>query len=115
MTQAILDPRTIAHLPYDKRIRLINMQRAAIERAKAKAERERMLIKSKTTERVLYGIAFENHRTGKAGFIYMHANDRNDAINQILTSRTLRGSRIVAVAPAIGAWSADGKTAYIYS
>ena len=64
--------------------------------------------------KVLYGIATENWRTHTTGFVYIHAWDRSDAVNQILQSKVFGPAvRIVAIAPAVGVWEhreRDGST-----
>jgi hypothetical protein len=53
----------------------------------------------------LYAIAYENWKTRKTGFIYMHALDIGDAVKKILVAK--KGfdinTRIVSMAPAVGA------------
>jgi hypothetical protein len=63
--------------------------------------------------KTLYCVAIENFETKFAGFLYMHAKDRADVVNQLLTSKQLRkDSRVVGIAPAVGVWmteTRDGK------
>lgn len=61
------------------------------------------LLQKSEDGKTLYCIAYENWRTRKTGFIYMHARNYADAVNQVLSSKMLGPmTRVVSIAPAIG-------------
>lgn len=97
----------------DEIARLLNIQKEIASRKAAKEQKERLLIKSNATKRIMYAIAYESMT--ETGVLYTHASNRNEAIAGIVMSQSLKNYRIVAVGPAVGAWSPDGKTAYHFS
>jgi hypothetical protein len=62
---------------------------------------------------ILYAIAYEDWATRKAGFAYMHAKDRGDAVAKIIlqadSNLFSKTTRIVNVAPAIGVFGKEIK------
>jgi hypothetical protein len=53
--------------------------------------------------RVLFAIAYENHRLRTAGHVYIHAMNAGEAMRKVLASNAFqKDTRIVAIAPAIG-------------
>jgi hypothetical protein len=63
--------------------------------------------------KTLYAIAIENHTTKFADVLYMHAKDRAECVNTLLTSKQLRkDTRVIGIAPVVGVWiteTTDGK------
>jgi hypothetical protein len=65
-----------------------------------------LLLRKRTDEgeKTLYAVSWENWTLKTAGHFYFLARDRGDAVSQLLTSRQWSPmTRIVAVAPAVGA------------
>lgn len=65
---------------------------------------------SKSTGKILYAVAYETvHKNGTIdpGFVYMHAQDAGEVFLTLYRQRSSglfrRGTRVVSVAPAIGA------------
>ena len=68
------------------------------------------LFRARTEDgKYLFAVAYEDWKNGKAGFAYLHATDRGDAMAQLLmiksTGMISPTSRIVDVAPAIGVFA----------
>lgn len=53
--------------------------------------------------KILWCVALENFTTGACGFEYMHAKSRDEVVNKLLTSKSLKKTtRVAWIAPAIG-------------
>ena len=54
--------------------------------------------------RILYAVALENHRTGFAGFVYLHARHVGDVFREIQDGalKLAPDTRVAWIAPAVG-------------
>lgn len=53
--------------------------------------------------RILYAIALEHMPTGHCAIEYQHAKSREEVVNKLLQSKSLKkGTRVAWIAPAIG-------------
>ncbi len=53
--------------------------------------------------RILYTVALEHMPTGQCALEYMHAKSREEVVNKLLQSKSLKkGTRVAWIAPAIG-------------
>ncbi len=53
--------------------------------------------------RIMWCIALENFETSACGFEYMHGKTREEIVNKLLVSKSLKkGTRVAWIAPAIG-------------